>query len=521
MSTVVENAAIATPDPRRWQLPLVAVVSAVWESLFLNRGSNTRDEGWALYAGMQLDMGRSLYQDISWVFPPGHALPSWLGYVLDPGGWVIPRVIYALFTVALCVALYELGRKLSPPVYAMLGALLLAIAAPRSHLMQLLYGYRYMFFAVVVLLFFARRLERDDARAMFSAGLFAGVSLFFRVTPAFAVSCGIAAGILASSRDYRRWFGDGFRYAAGLLLVIVPVIAWFAVDVGLARLWGEIILRPVAMLQPLPLPELAWPEDAGWAWMETVWHPAAARFFLLLYGVYALGLAISWGRALLARRPFEHVLLLAIVVWGGVFFVRSFGRADEPHMDTTLPATCLLLGHATGLAVERLRAWRGWGPRAGVLACATGVLAWAFLSGLHLSFPPHTPWAFGMPPAVVNAIGLLDRRTERGISMLDLTASPHFHVLADRPGPGYADVVMEGTFFDDDEEAAFLARVQASPPGAVLWPAHDFDHMPSRAIQVVAPRLAAWAEENYRRVRKNKVFVLMVPKEAAGAESAR
>ncbi|MFP8871387.1 MAG: hypothetical protein VCB43_08125, partial [Myxococcota bacterium] len=81
------NAALATDatstmrDSTRWHIPGLIVLSTIWESLFLFKGSNLLDEGWALYAGMQLAMGRQLYADISWVFPPGHALPAWLGYV--------------------------------------------------------------------------------------------------------------------------------------------------------------------------------------------------------------------------------------------------------------------------------------------------------------------------------------------------------------------------------------------------------------------------------------------------------
>ena len=88
-----------------WHVALLVLLSGAWESLFLWKGSNVLDEGWALYAGMQLDMGRTLYTEISWVCSR-RATPcrAWIGHALDPGGMLIPRLFYAGFTVALVVA---------------------------------------------------------------------------------------------------------------------------------------------------------------------------------------------------------------------------------------------------------------------------------------------------------------------------------------------------------------------------------------------------------------------------------
>ena len=64
-------------DPLVWHLLLVLAVSAAYESLFLHHGLNVIDEGWPLYAAMRLHDGGTLYQDVFFVFPPGHALPAW------------------------------------------------------------------------------------------------------------------------------------------------------------------------------------------------------------------------------------------------------------------------------------------------------------------------------------------------------------------------------------------------------------------------------------------------------------
>ena len=36
----------------------------------------------------------------------------------------------------------------------------------------------------------------------------------------------------------------------------------------------------------------------------------------------------------------RYALLLAFVVFGGVYFVRSLGRSDGPHLDSAIPPVC-------------------------------------------------------------------------------------------------------------------------------------------------------------------------------------
>ena len=185
-----------------WHLLAIVGISSAFQSLFIHHGiAWLFDEGWPLYAAMQLQAGGVLYGDIVFPFPPGHLLSAWVAYAIDPPGIILARMLYAAFTVALCAASYLLARRITAPTFALLAALLLALAAPRSHLSHLLFGYRYMVFSVLALLAFAWYLRADDPRqarrGMFLAGVLAGVALFFRLTPAFAVSCGI--GIAAAA----------------------------------------------------------------------------------------------------------------------------------------------------------------------------------------------------------------------------------------------------------------------------------------------------------------------------------
>ena len=133
-------ARLAIRDALFWHILLILAVSGSYELLFVHHGIGwLYDEGWPLYAAMQLHEGGVLYEDVFFLFPPGQLLPAWIAYALDPPGVILARSIYAGFTVAACVAVYLLGRKLMRPGFALLAALLVAVAAPRSHLVHVLF----------------------------------------------------------------------------------------------------------------------------------------------------------------------------------------------------------------------------------------------------------------------------------------------------------------------------------------------------------------------------------------------
>jgi hypothetical protein len=505
----------------------VLALASAWEALFLRHGLNALDEGWPLYAAMQVHEGGVLCRDVFWVFPPGHLLPAWVGYALAPPGVIAARVLYAAFGVALCVALYFLGRRLMEPTFALLGACLLAVAAPVSHASHLLFGYRYLVFGVLALLAFAQRLRTGDARWMLTAGLLTGIQVVFRWDPAVAVAAALGAGTLAAGGGLRRALGDGARFAAGVLAVAGPVVAWLAAGAGLGAVLREALVRPLAMteLQSLPVPELGVPVRFDRWLVRDSFYTFQFRLYPLLYLAYASVLGLRWARALRARRPFGQPLLLALVVFGGLFSLRSFGRADEPHLDSALPPACLLLAHAVSALVRRIRAsgWRRSALRLG--SCAAAFAAWVFLNGSDRFLDPvvrgNEVRALGGATAMSaqshwrnfdRVAAALRGASRPGERILDLSFSPLFYVVSGRRGPGGADVVMPGTFLDESEERAFLAHLEREPPALVLRPRRDFDEDPERSLERSAPLLAQWVAERYQGRRILGRFLLMVPR---------
>jgi hypothetical protein len=452
---------------------------------------------------------------------------------VDAPGIVLTRALYAAFNVALCAGFYFLGRRFLPAPFALLGALLLALAAPDAHLAHYHFGYRYLVFSVLALLAFAERLRTDDSRWMLAGGAFAGVALCFRLTPAFAVSAAVGVGAVLADRDWRCWLRDWGWYTLGLAAVAAPVAAWFAHGVGLETLWREVVVRPIAMtdLQSMEIPEMILPESWTRRKISKLFTAVQFRAWTLVYGGYAAVLAFQWVRALARHRVFEPVLLSVVVVWGGIFFLRTLGRSDVGHLESAIPPVCLVLAHLASWLLPWQRGCGpgdGWAKRLATTGVIAGTLAvWIFLFETDQMLTADRRGTF--PVESLNArtsitsnwrarnvdrrvMALLDL-TEPGDTILDLSAAPLFHVLTGRPGPGRFDIVIPGTFLDEGEERGFVERLEASPPAVVITSAKPFDGMRWRAVSVTAPLVMRWLRSNYQIHRRTAEYNLWVSRE--------
>jgi hypothetical protein len=521
-------------DPLWWHVGLLLVSSVLYEWSFLNIGLNLLDEGWPLYIAKRLHEGGELYRDAFFVFPPGHLLNAWLAYGWEPPGFLPMRVLDSTYVVSLVIALYFVGRRLMPPMFAFFGALLLALSTPYSHVAHFLFGYRYFVFATVGLLAFFQRVKTGDSRWTLLAGLCAGIGVSFRLTPAFALSLAVAIGAMALDRSWRSWLREWSFYAAGVLIVLVPVVTWLGLTVGLETAWREILVRPVVMtdLQSLPVPPLELPKRWGRTSISYLWTSIQFRLYTLLYAGYLIGVFGLWLRALRRREPFQHVLLLTAVIWGATYYVRSFGRSDVAHLESALPPVCLFLAHLLHLTVRR------WSDRRGLVASQRRLVTvgamlvffslWTFLFKIDLHFtergrtvPYETIDGIRMKDPI--AVRQLDKRirdvrrlTRPGDTILDMSYAPGFYLVTERTGPGWFDVVMPGTFMSEEEELFFIEKVKQDPPALIIVLDRHFDDMKERSLRKIAPTATRWLLRRYEVRTPMPDYNLVFPKEPQG-----
>lgn len=504
-----------TRDPLWWHVALLLVVSVLYEWSFLHIGLNLLDEGWPLYIARRLHEGGELYRDAFFVFPPGHVLNAWLAYGWEPPGFLPMRVLDSAYVVSLVIALYFVGRRLMPASFACFGALLLAIATPYSHVAHFLFGYRYFVFATLGLLAFFQRVKTGDSRWTFVAGLCAGVGVSFRLTPAFALSVAVAVGVMALDRSWRTWLREWFWYAAGVLVILVPVVAWLGMSVGLETAWREILVRPVVMtdLQSLPVPALELPKRWNRTSISYLWTSVQFRLYTLLYAGYLVAVFGLWFRALRRRETFQHVALLSAVLWGATYYVRSFGRSDVAHLESALPPVCLFLAHLTWRAQQRWSRPQGHTARdrttvtVGTMLVFLSLWIFLFKTDVHFSERGRT-----IPIETLGGIRIKDgiaarqldkrvrdirRETRPGETILDMSYAPGFYLAADRSGPGWFDVIMPGTFMDEAEERFFIERLKQDPPELIIILDRHFDDDPERSLRKIAPVVTPWLLRRY------------------------
>ncbi len=526
------SVAPAANDPRSshlamWcSIALILSVSAAFNSAFIYHGLNRIDEAWQLYAAMRLHAGGTLYDDVLWVFPPAHVWSAWLAWWIEPPGLVQARLIYAAFDLALCTSVYLVARRIMEQPFALLAGLLVAIAAPLGHAYQSMFGFRYLVFSMLALLAFEWRLRGHRPYWMVISGALVGVAVVFRLTPAFSVSCGIAVALVAAYRTPRLWIAEGLRFALGLLLVLTPVLLWFSHTVGLQQFFHEVVIHPLAMLQPRPPPDVNFPTRWNRGDIHGFFVAAQFRVIWLFYFGYGAAVLISWLRGSREMRP-ALSLLTALTVFGAVFFIRSTGRSDEPHLDSVIPPACMLVAHLCNVCFNAV-----WRPTATAnarrLASAALVVAvlgaWAFLGNVdRVTQQPAadvrrleaTHQRILVQPVqksfrIDRTVHLLRRFTKPEDTILNLDNSPVFHILSGRTGPGYLDIIMPGTFIDDEAEIGFLERLKADPPAAVVWPTQDFDGMEERSFKRVAPRIAEWVTTNYTAIPRQNRWVVML-----------
>ena len=486
-------------------IALIAVVVVVFEAQFVYVPVNPVDEGWPLYAAKRLAEGGVLYDDVFFVFPPGHLLPALVARGLDPAGVFAARVIYSGFTLALCLALYALGRRLMSRPGALLAALLVATMAPRTHDLQNLFGYRYLVWSVLALIAFDRRLVTGARGWLVAAGALVGVATAFRLTPGFAAGVGVGVGLLALRTGPAVLLRDAGAFAGGIFIALVPVIGWALGGVDMVALWREVVVRPVAMTdqQSLPIPGLLWP----WETDDPLdgWIPLQFRLWPLLFVGFAIPLGADAVRAVRERRPLSSPLLVAVWAYALVYFARSLGRSDRAHLVSALPPVCLLLAYA----VDRLGV-RG-GPRASAALAAASLALWLGLWRSHEAFVPrwndwrgHTGEEVHSYRARREAFDAIAAGTRARLAsdvpervVLDLSGRPYLFTTGEFTGPGHFDVVMPGTFLDEEEERRFVGLLRADPPDGVYWSDRAFDEREERSVHVTAPLLSRWARERF------------------------
>jgi hypothetical protein len=374
--------------------------------------------------------------------------------------------------------------------------------------------------ALAGLLLLTLWLKRRNRGLALAAGAAAGLSLLY--SQEFGLALLVSAGALfAVAREGKA----AAAWAAGLGVVVAPLLGWFAVHGALGAMLRDLVQYPGYMIAGygkvpfpslvahLPLREAALRDPAGLVLQLGHAAPAVCAGALLLCVPLAALRARQPLRALraaqqsLASDPLR--LATALVALFGVLAFRSaLGRSDVTHVLMIVAPSALLVV----IGLDRLvGAWIADPARRPIVAVRALALGLLVLHGGWLETPAPLRSALasfdgistlarvGHAPTgsrhVQRVWRWVDTHTQPGEPVLFLPDVAAYYYLTQRASP--IRFVLGHQIVTDAHRAEALAALRARPPRYVVW------DEPPRWVDEIDPRrylgaaLVDWIESGY------------------------
>ncbi len=377
-------------------------------------------------------------------------LCAWLGFTSPVGKMVLVRLLHALWSLIVVRTGYRIALRLSNPDVAWRCGLFLALFffMPFLSVRNLV-----EMVALPPLMLCAWWLVRDGdrpaAKAVFVAGLFAGLAIDLRFQTAF-FGCGAGLALLLR-KDVR----GALLFGCGMLVPVVLVQA--GIDLFI---WG----RPFAEMTEYVRYNLA----NSTTYFDQPWY----NYLLVLGGIFIppFSLAVMFG---FFKRP--KPLLVWLPVFSFLFFHSIFPNKQERFILTIVPLV-LVLGYTAWEAFRERSRW--WQRHQGLWR---GVLFWTW--GLNILLLVPLCFSFSKRERVEAMLMLRDRQVkgliiedtvDKDPPMLPLFYLGQWHIiqqvltdpsvdiraLAAQPAPAQrANVAL---FIGTDSLAGRVGRMQAA-----------------------------------------------------------
>jgi hypothetical protein len=528
-----------------WLLPLLAVVAAVAIQLpIYDRWFGLLDEGYMLALADDIGRGQMLYRDVYVDAPfPGafYVLAGWFG-LFGTSVWTARLLAIVVFAVFVGVNV-RLATLLLPRLGAAAVAVLLLCyrvwAFPHWQV------YSYSSLAVTLLgaaaLTLAQAAPRPSLGRLLAAGVLAGAAVLSKQD--FGVACTGAFGLYLVLRwvpypeepdRFRRSIRDAALFAAGVVLVVAPVLAAIAGQGAFPAFVYQTVVSPLAStggdtyvglpaLAPvlhqdaglrhnigsyLPsiLLTLRWETiAAGWAYRDTVLWDLGLKAAYYAPFVLWWAAAAWWGGRVLLRRPptaaraeQRRWLLLA---YAGGFLLAFNPPRDWVHVMMVYPPAILLACVLVHEAAARL-----WRPLALVLAvpagAAVGLLVVESLS-LGRQLRATFAWPIGGPrggfyadarhgPILEDVLRSL-ATIPPGLPIPVYPMHPMLGFLADRPTVAGYHVIWP--FQPAERDQRIIAEMERLETPAVVYSLSQYSHL--AGFRQNAPRLFDYLVDHY------------------------
>ena len=526
---------------KRWgrvSLIYIALLAYFWS--FCEYGLNIWDEGGYANGTLRTLNGERALVD----FNPNGYLPGryWYGMLFFKlFGVEIQslRIGVLLFTPAMVIMIYSMGRKIMPAGFALLAALFM-LSAPSMY-----YNRFYTFFVILNLYCLTNVVEKRNLASLFGLGAAIFLSSFFKFEVtlfSILVSLGTLA-LLFSVKHWRVDFNFSPKQAASaspkpgkfyFLLAGVAAIL-FAVYLGkdgyFTKVFKLVVDAHEVWGNPFPeiLPFFALLEKVGA-------HQMFERILFYLppftYGVVTI---LLFYRLVIKKETFHiaHLMVLAILLFGVCAFGLVIWRAGFDNLLRTLPPFYLLLCYLLYGIREKILSLQKPVGQNGIFMRLPLNLLTVFLPFLFY-FEMNTHHGFyagsigamklettrlslekmdvytnpGEAKWIKKVIDKINLHSKKGDAILALPLNPIFYFLSDRVNPTPYEWILPGML----EERALVKLLKYRLPKIVIYVDIAIDGKEERRLPRYAPHLYKFLVEHYSFQEMVGFFQILLPK---------
>ena len=529
---------------KRWgrvSLIYIALLAYFWS--FCEYGLNIWDEGGYANGTLRTLNGEKALVD----FNPNGYLPGryWYGMLFFKlFGVEIQslRIGVLLFTPAMVIMIYSMGRKIMPAGFALLAALFM-LSAPSMY-----YNRFYTFFVILNLYCLTNVVEKRNLASLFGLGAAIFLSSFFKFEVtlfSILVSLGTLA-LLFSVKHWRVDFNFSPKQAASaspkpgkfyFLLAGVAAIL-FAVYLGkdgyFTKVFKLVVDAHEVWGNPFPeiLPFFALLEKVGA-------HQMFERILFYLppftYGVVTI---LLFYRLVIKKETFHiaHLMVLAILLFGACAFGLVIWRAGFDNLLRTLPPFYLLLCYLLYGIREKILSQQKPVGQNGIFMRLPLNLLTVFLPFLFY-FEMNTHHGFyagsigamklettrlslekmdvytnpGEAKWIKKVIDKINLHSKKGDAILALPLNPIFYFLSDRVNPTPYEWILPG-MLEEKKERALVKLLKYRLPKIVIYVDIAIDGKEERRLSRYAPHLYKFLVEHYSFQEMVGFFQILLPK---------
>ena len=334
---------------RRYQLPILLLLSLLFLMTGATEPSRTADEGFAVYNAARVHDGFLPYRDFYAIYAPGQFYAMAWVFKVFGASLSVSRGYDVVLRLVLVLIVYLITRKLISEKWAIVPSVLVALLLGTCGF----HGYAMFPGLILSLLSVLCLFEFFTSKRtawLIAGGVATGATEIFRqdvglyTVASFSIVLLVFAFSLTPKANLQRMLRWEAIYLAAAAVVVIPVCLAFVIAGSAEDIWVDLFVFPATILHgirslpfptffinPLPLSNLR--AEAG-GWIRFYFPPIVCLCTLVQ-------IALTWRTALQSERGSLRIYrTLALVILGGMLFAQVWSRNDRIHQ---VPVTVVAL----------------------------------------------------------------------------------------------------------------------------------------------------------------------------------